>query len=117
MKSLVIGREVAVVGSNRDVVVALGVCRHPSHLTKRRELLKGTMALGVGEGLAPRLEGEWLQELVTSLVSEPHHLSGGLTEWEVCRRHQQSPLICGIALAVAVDSLAQKSRRCRRLQC
>jgi len=68
VKSLVIGREVAVVGSNRDVVVALGVCsnRHPSHLTKRRELLKGTMALGVGEGLAPRLEGEWLQELVTS---------------------------------------------------
>jgi len=71
VKSLVIGREVAVVGSNRDVVVALGVCsnRHSSHLTKRRELLKGTMALGVGEGLAPRLEGEWLQELVTSLVS------------------------------------------------
>ena len=71
MKSLVIGREVAVVGSNRDVVVALGVWspRQARLLIKRRELLKGTMALGVGEGLAPRLEGEWLRERVTSLVS------------------------------------------------
>ena len=71
MKSLVIGREVAVVGSNRDVVVALGVRSHRQarRLIKRRELLKGTMALGVGEGLAPRLEGEWLRERVTSLVS------------------------------------------------
>ena len=71
MKSLVIGREVAVVGSNRDVVVALGVWSHRQArlLIKRRELLKGTVALGVGEGLAPRLEGEWLRERVTSLVS------------------------------------------------